>query len=100
MWENGFTEIVDSPTRGNAYLVQPEIPFTARIIVQGISDHYGVILEVELEKYCCVLQIERLVPVYHKTDVLGLLQTLHLDKFQNGQAMVVAWRRYGKISRQ
>ena len=48
--------------------------------MQGISEHHGVILEVELEESCCILQVETLVPVYHKIDVLGL-QTLLRDKF-------------------
>ena len=50
VWKNGFTQVVDSPTRGDAlldvYLVWPESSFTASSIVQGISDHYLVILEV------------------------------------------------------
>jgi hypothetical protein len=100
--ENGFTEVVDSPTRRDAlldvYLVRPESSLTASSIVQGINNHYGVILEVEWEENCCVPQIERLVSVYHKTDVLGL-QTHLRDKFGKWAKMVVAWRRYGKISR-
>ena len=48
---DGFTQVVDSPTRGNAlldvYLVCPESSFTASSLVQEISDHYRVILEVE-----------------------------------------------------
>ena len=56
----------------DVYLVRPESSFTASSIVQGINDHYGVILEVEWEEYCCVPQVEKLVQVYHKTDVLGL----------------------------
>jgi hypothetical protein len=45
VWENGFTQVVDSPTGGDAlldvYIVRPEISFTASSIrvVQGISDH-------------------------------------------------------------
>ena len=41
VWENGFTQVADSPTRGDAlldvYLVQPESSFTASSTVQGIS---------------------------------------------------------------
>jgi len=48
--------------------------------VQGISDHYGVILEIEWEDSCCEPQVERVVPVYNKTDVLGL-QIFLRDKF-------------------
>jgi hypothetical protein len=54
VWENGFTQVVDSPTQGDAlldvYLVRPESLFTSCTIVQGISDHCGVLLEVEWEK--------------------------------------------------
>jgi hypothetical protein len=64
----------------DVYLVQPKSSFTVSSIVQGISDHYRLILEVEWEENCCVPQIERLLPVYHETDVLGL-QTLVRDKF-------------------
>ena len=44
--ENGYSQVVDSQTRGVAlldvYLVWPESSFTYSSIVQGISDHYGV----------------------------------------------------------
>jgi hypothetical protein len=56
----------------DVYLVRPESSFTASSIEQRISDLYVVILEVELEENCCVPQVERLVQVYNKTDVLGL----------------------------
>ena len=36
--------------------------------------------QVEWSEICRAPQVERLVPVYHKTDVLGL-QTFLLDKF-------------------
>ena len=80
VWEKGFTQIVDSPTRGNAlldvYIVRLESSFTASSIVQGISDHHVVILEVEWEGNYCVPHVEKIVPVYHKTDVLGLQNLL------------------------
>jgi hypothetical protein len=54
VWENGFTQVVDSPTLGDALLgvhvVRPEISFTVSNRVKGISDHYEVILEVEWEE--------------------------------------------------
>jgi len=102
VWENGFTQVVDSPTRGDAlldvYLVRPESSFTASSIVKGISDHHGIILAVEWEENCCIPQVEKLVPVYHETDVFGLQNLLRKNK-EYGQAMVVAWRRYGITSR-
>ena len=84
VWENGFTQVVDGTTRGDAlldvYLVRPESSFNSSSVVQGISDHYGVILEVEWEGNYCVPQVGRLLPVYHKTDMSGL-QTFLRENF-------------------
>ena len=70
VWENGYGQVVDSPTRGDALLVvnlvRPESSFTSSSIVQGISDHYGVMLEVEWGKSGCETQVERVIPVYKK----------------------------------
>jgi hypothetical protein len=63
----------------DVYLVRPESSFTASSIVQGISDHHGDILKVEWEGNC-VPQVEKIVPIYHKTDVLGL-QNLLREKY-------------------
>jgi hypothetical protein len=52
----------------------------ASSIVKGISEHYGVIFAVEREENYCVTQVEKLITVYHKTDVLDL-QNLLRDKF-------------------
>jgi hypothetical protein len=50
VWENGYFEVVNSPTRDDAlldvYLVGPESAFTFCSNFQGISDHCGVLLEV------------------------------------------------------
>jgi len=64
----------------DGYLVRPESSFTSSRIVQGISDHSGVILEVEWEESGCEHQVERVVPVYNKTDVLSLQNFLR-NKF-------------------
>ena len=84
VWENGYSQLIDSPTRGDAlldvYLVRPESSVTSSGIVQGVSDHLAVILEVEWEDTCTEPQVERVVPVYNKTDVSGL-QTFLRDKF-------------------
>jgi hypothetical protein len=84
VWENGYTQVVDGPTRGDAWLgvdlVRPESSFTSCSIVQAIRDHCGVLLEAEWEENCCEPQVERLVPVYHKTNILGL-QSFLRDKF-------------------
>ena len=75
VWDNGYSQVVDSPTRGNAildvYLVRPESSFTASSIVQGSSDHHGIMLEVDWEENSIVAQSERLIPVYYKTDAVG-----------------------------
>jgi len=57
VWENGYTQLTDGPTQGDALLdvclLRPESSVTSSSVVQGISDHYGVILEVEWEdKFC------------------------------------------------
>jgi hypothetical protein len=56
VWENGFTQVVDSPTRGDAlldvYLVRRESSVSSSSTVQGVSDHLGVILEVERDDFC------------------------------------------------
>ena len=55
VWENGYSQVVDSPTRGDAlldvYLVRPENSFTSSSIVQWISFHSRIILEVERGKW-------------------------------------------------
>jgi hypothetical protein len=61
VWENGYMQVVDSPTRGDAlldvYLVRPESSFTSCSTVQGISDLCGVLLEVECEANYCRPQV-------------------------------------------
>ena len=97
--ENGYSQVTDSPTRGDAvldvYLVRPESSVTSSSIVQGISDHSGVILEVDWVENFREPQVERVVPLYNKTDVLGL-QTFLREKFEYGE---VVWKRYGITSK-
>ena len=61
VWENSYTQIVNSPTQMDAlldvYLVRPESAFTSCSNVQGISDHCGAVLEVEWGEM--VLSIKR-----------------------------------------
>ena len=104
MWENGFIQLVDRPTRWDAlldiYLVRHGISFTASSIVQRISDHHGGILEVELEENYCEPQVEALVPVYHKTNVL-VLQAILRDKFgilaSNGSCVEEIWNNFKEL---
>jgi hypothetical protein len=68
--------------------------------VQGISDHNAIILEVEWEENCLEPQLERVVPVYNKTEVLGL-QTFLCDKFavwaSNGSSVEELWNNFKNI---
>jgi hypothetical protein len=104
VWENGHTPVVDSPSRGDAlldvYLARPESSFTPCSIVQGISDHCGALLEVQLEENYCRPQVEKLVPVHHKANIVGL-QTFLRDKFaiwaSNGSCVEEAWTNFKNI---
>jgi hypothetical protein len=84
VWENGYRQVINSPTRGEAlvdvYFVRPGNSVTSSGTVQGDSDHLAVILEVEWEDTYTEPQVERVVPVYNKTDVAGLHIFLR-DKF-------------------
>ena len=62
------------------FLPKPESSLISCNILPGISDHRGVLLEVELDEICREPKVERIVSVYHKTDVLGL-QTFLREKF-------------------
>ena len=46
VWDNGATQVVSSPTRGDAllgiYLLRPESLLISCDILPGISYHYGV----------------------------------------------------------
>jgi len=59
-----------------------------------------VILEVESEDICTEPQVERVVPVYNKTDVSGL-QTFLRDKFvvwaNNGSNVEKIWNNLKNI---
>jgi hypothetical protein len=98
-WEHGYTQVVPNPTRGDAlldvYLVRPENLFTSYSIIQGVSDHRGVLLEVEWEEKYCRPQLKILAPVYHKADVIGLQTFLRQKICKYGQAMVDMLRIYG-----
>jgi len=73
---NGYTQVVSGITRGDAlldiYLLRPGSSLISCYILPGISDHNGVLLYVEWDEICLGPKVERIVPVYHKTDVLCL----------------------------
>ena len=68
--------------------------------VQGINDHCRVLWEVEWGDNCHEHQVERLVPVYHKTNVPGL-QSFFRGKFtsraSNGSCVEEIWKRVKEI---
>jgi hypothetical protein len=84
----------------DVYIVRSESSFTASSIVEGTSDHQRVILEIEWEGNCCVPQVEKLVPVYHKTNVL-FLQNLLREKYgtraSNGSSVEEVWNNLKEI---
>jgi len=81
----------------DVYLVRPKSAFTSCSNVQGISDLCGVLLEVEWGENCREHQVERLVPVYHKTKVTGL-QSFLRGKFvswaSNGSYVEEIWKSF------
>jgi len=66
----------------------------------GISNHNGVLLEVKWDEICWEPEVERIVPVYHKTDVSGL-QAFLPEKLNlwagNGSCMEEIWKSYKDI---
>jgi endonuclease/exonuclease/phosphatase family metal-dependent hydrolase len=65
-----------------------------------ISDHVGVLLEIEWDEIRRESKVERIVPAYHKTDVLGL-QAFLREKFNlwagNGSCVEEIWESYKDI---
>ena len=104
VWDNGYTQVVNGPTRGDTlldvYLLRPESSLVSCNILPGISEHNGVLLEVEWDENCREPKVERIVPVYHKTDVSGL-QTFLREKFNlwagNGSCVEEIWKSYKDI---
>jgi hypothetical protein len=104
VWENGYTQVVSGPTRGDAlldiYLLRHDNMLNSCNNAPGISDHSRVLLEVEWDENCQEKKIERTAPVYHKTDVLGLQNFLR-EKFSlsagNGSSVEEIWKSYKEI---
>jgi hypothetical protein len=67
IWENDYSQVIDGPTRGDAlldvFLVRPESSVSHSGIIQGVSDHQAVFLEVKWKDTCSKPQEDRLVPV-------------------------------------
>jgi len=51
VWDNGYTQVVSGPTRGDAlldiYLLRPECSLISCNILPGIIGHNGLLLEVQ-----------------------------------------------------
>jgi hypothetical protein len=69
-WDNGYTQVVSGPTRGDTildnYLLRPERSFISGSVIPGISDHNGVLLEVDWDENRHGAQVEKILPLYHK----------------------------------
>jgi hypothetical protein len=104
VWENGYAQAVNGATRGDAlldvYLVLPESLVNSCTTEQGISDHCGVLLEVEWEENYCRPKVERVVAVYNKTNILGL-RTFLREKFSlwisNGGCVEEVWTTFKAV---
>jgi len=64
--------ISEEIARSEEMFCRPENSFNSCSIVNGISDHCGVLLEVEWEENCGEPHVERLDLMYRQTNVLGL----------------------------
>ena len=99
-WDNGYTQLVSSPTIGDALLdicpLRLECSLISCNIFPGISSNNGVLLEVERDEICQEASAERQVPMYHKTDVLAL-QAFLRENFTCGLEMEAAWGTYRKV---
>jgi DNA topoisomerase IB len=64
-------------------------------ILTGISDHSGILLEVEWDEICPETKVESLVPLYQKTDITGS-QAFLRDEFNlwagNGSCVEEIWK--------
>jgi hypothetical protein len=104
VWDNRYTQVVEKLTLGDSlldvYLVRPESALVSCGIVQRISDHWGVLLEMEWEESVVGTQEKRFLPVYHKTNVLGLQNFLR-DKLpiwaNNGSCIEDMWKIFKDI---
>jgi hypothetical protein len=84
----------------DTYLLRPESSFISYSVGPGISDHNGVLLEVDWDETSHGEQDERIVPLYHKSDVLGP-QAFLREKFKlwagNGSCVEKIWDSFKDI---
>jgi hypothetical protein len=102
VWENGYTQVVNSVTQGGALLdvslVWPKSVFTSCSNVQGISDRCGVLLEADWRENCSEHQVKILVSVYHKKKSQVYKVSSGVNP-HHAHVMVVAYRKFGKVLR-
>jgi DNA topoisomerase IB len=81
-------------------MIKPASSLIACNILSVISDHNGVLLKVEWDEIRREPQVERIVSLYHNTDVLGL-QAFLREKFKlwagNGSCVEEIWNSYKDI---
>ena len=98
VWDSGYTQVVVKPTRGDSlldvYLVRPDSTLIFCDTVQGNSDHCAVLLEVDWVEKGLENHEKSLIPIYHKTNVLGIQNYFGIN-YQHGQIVVAAWKTYG-----
>ena len=90
IWYNGYTQAVSGPARGDAllniFLLRPECSLISSNILPGISEHNGVLLEVEWEEICREPRAERQVPMYQKN------RCFRLASISAGKVLLVGWK--------
>src|SRR5215475_7593352 len=104
IWENDFRQVIDSPTRGDALLdvffVRPESTVSHSEVIQGVSDHQAVILEVKWRDTYSNPQEEILIPIYNKADGIGL-QTFLREEYEGwagkGKNVEEIWKNFKNI---
>ena len=104
VWDNRYTQVVEKPTRGDSlldvYLVRPDSTLISCDTVHGISDHCGVLLEVDWIVKGPAPYEKHLITMYHKANVLGLQNFLQ-DKLptwaNNGSCMEDIWKNLKEI---
>jgi hypothetical protein len=100
-WDNGYTQVISGPTRGDAVLdihrLRLECSLISSNILPGISEHIGVLLETEWNEICQVSKVETIIPLCHKTDILALQASLR-DMFilwaRNGSCVEEVWKKF------
>jgi len=101
VWDNGYTQVVSSPTRDkllDIYLLRPESSLISCNILLGISDHNGVLLEVEWDEICWEPEVERIVLLTTK-QMFQACKHFFRKSLTCGLEMAATWRRYGKAIR-